>query len=521
VAAPAQAWSGRGAVAVRALSPRARAWAAFGLGVLLPLAFAPFGIYPLAALSLAGLFVLWEGASPRAAAGLAFRFGFGAFLVGLHWLYISLHTFGKAPLFISLPLMVALVAIMAGYLAAIGYAVNRFAPEPGVVRWLLVLPGAWTLDEWLRGWVLGGFPWLSLGYSQVDAPLAGLAPVAGVYAASFAVVLTAGALVALVRGTTRQKLVAGLAAASLWTAGLALRTVEWTEPAGEALDVALVQGAVTQDRKWLPEELEPTKALYRVLTEEHVDADIVIWPEAAVPQLLDEMGEYLAPILEDVRARGNALVFGVVEYEPSTQSYYNAVLGYDGEVARYRKRHLVPFGEFFPVPDFVRRWMRLMSLPYSDFARGGDAQPPLEILGQHIGVSICYEDAFGDELIGVLNRATLLVNVSNDAWFGGSVAPHQHLQIARMRALEAGRFLMRATNTGITALIGADGRVEKKIPQFDPGVLRGEVQPRTGLTPYARLGNWPVVMLALATFFVALVVRRTRLPGIRHAAHRS
>lgn len=506
--APAQASSGRGAVAARTCSPRARAWVAVGLGVLLPLAFAPFGIYPLAAISLAALFVLWEGASPREAAKLAFRFGFGAFLVGLHWLYISLHTFGKAPLFISVPLMLALVAVMAGYLAAIGYAVNRVWPQPGLVRWILVLPGAWTLDEWLRGWVLGGFPWLSVGYSQIDAPLAGLAPVGGVYAASFAVVLTAGALVALVRGTTTQKIVAVLAAASVWVAGAVLREVEWTEPAGEPLEVALVQGAITQDRKWLPEELEPTKALYRNLTEEHADADIVVWPEAAIPQLLDEMGEYLELILTDVHERGHALLFGVVEYEPSTRNYYNSVVGYDGEVARYRKRHLVPFGEFFPVPDFVRRWLRLMSLPYSDFARGSDAQPPLEILDQHIGVSICYEDAFGDELIGVLDRATLLVNVSNDAWFGGSVAPHQHLQIARMRALEAGRFLMRATNTGITALIAANGRVEKKIPQFDPGVLRGTVQPRRGLTPYARLGNWPVVILALATFLLPLLARR-------------
>jgi apolipoprotein N-acyltransferase len=252
-----------------------------------------------------------------------------------------------------------------------------------------------------------------------------------------------------------------------------------------------------------------------MLTEQHLDADLIVWPEAAVPQLLDEMATWLEPIFEMVSGRGKSLLFGVVEYDASTQSYYNAVLGYDGNISVYRKRHLVPFGEFFPVPAFVRKWLRLMSLPYTDFTHGDKSQPPLALDRQRIGVSICYEDAFGNELIGVLDSATLLANVSNDAWFGGSVAPHQHLQIARMRALEAGRYLMRTTNTGITAIIDAEGRVEKAIPQFDPAVLTGSVQPRTGLTPYARLGNWPVVLCTLLALAIAAGIPRwlRRTPG--------
>jgi len=490
-------------------SRRARRWVAFSLGVLLPLAFAPFGIYPVAPLCLAGLFLLWEGETPRAAAGQAFWFGFGAYLVGLHWLYISLHTFGKAPLFVSLPLMLGLIAVLSGYLAALAWTVNRLGAR-GLVRWIVLLPAAWTLVEWLRGWVLGGFPWLSLGYSQIDSPLSGLAPVAGVYALSFVVAANGGAIVALFRGGVRQRVVAVAVAAMSWLACGALRGVVWTDPSGEPVSVALVQGGITQDRKWLPEELEPTKTLYQKLTDEHLDADLIIWPEAAVPQLLDEMGDYLAPILELVHAHGHSIMFGVVEYDAATNSFYNSVLGYDGDFSRYRKRHLVPFGEFFPVPAFVRNWLRLMSLPYSDFAHGDPAQPPLAIGGEHIGMSICYEDAFGAELIGVLDRATLLANVSNDAWFGGSVAPHQHLQIGRMRALEAGRDLMRTTNTGITAIIGANGKVEKEIPQFDPAVLTGRVQPRTGLTPYARFGNWPVVLGALTALGLAAALARRR-----------
>jgi apolipoprotein N-acyltransferase len=489
-------------------SGRARRWVALGLGALLPLAFAPFGIYPLAPLCLAALFLLWEGESPRRAAGHAFWFGFGAYLVGLHWLYISLHTFGKAPLFVSLPLMLGLIAVLSGYLAAIGYVVNRFFVAQGLVRWLLLLPAAWTLVEWLRGWVLGGFPWLSLGYSQIDAPLSSLAPLGGVYAIGFVVAVSAGAVVALLRGNVRQRVIAVGATAVLWLVSAGLHGIDWTRPSGDPITVALVQGGITQDRKWQPEELEPTKALYQNLTEQHLDADLIVWPEAAVPQLLDEMGDYLAPILELVHGHGKSILLGVVEYDAASNSYYNSVLGYDGEFSRYHKRHLVPFGEFFPVPAFVRNWLRLMSLPYSDFAHGDPAQPPLAIGGQHIGMSICYEDAFGAELIGVLDRATLLANVSNDAWFGGSVAPHQHLQIGRMRALEAGRYLMRTTNTGITAIIGANGKVEKEIPQFDPAVLTGRVQPRTGLTPYARFGNWPVMLCVLLALGIAAVVRR-------------
>jgi apolipoprotein N-acyltransferase len=466
---------------------------ALALGMLLPLAFAPFDVRPLAPLCLAGLFLLWEDERPRVAAAQAFCFGFGAFLVGLHWLYISLHTFGKAPLVVALPLMLALIAVLAGYLAALGYLVNRWFPTRGLVRWLLVLPAAWCLVEWLRGWVLGGFPWLAIGYSQIDTPLAGLAPVAGVYALSFVAALTAGALVALVRGSTLQRTAGVALVAILWLASGALRAHEWTQSSGPRVSVALVQGGITQDRKWLPEELEPTKALYQALTEEHLDAELIVWPEAAVPQLLDELGDYLGPIFDDVRERGHAILLGAVEYDAAADKYYNSVIGYDGTLSRYRKRHLVPFGEFFPVPAFVRQWLRLMSLPYTDFARGDPGQAPLALDGQHIGVSICYEDAFGEELIGVLDRATLLANVSNDAWFGGSVAPHQHLEIARMRALEAGRYLVRVTNTGVTAVIAANGAVEQRIPQFDPGVLEGSVQPRTGLTPYARTGNVVIV----------------------------
>jgi apolipoprotein N-acyltransferase len=488
---------------------RARRWAAFGLGVLLPLAFAPFGIYPIAPLCLAGLFLLWEGETPRVAAAQAFWFGFGAYLVGLHWLYISLHTFGKAPLLVALPLMLGLIAVLSGYLAALAYVVNRFAVR-GLTRWVVLLPAAWTIVEWLRGWVLGGFPWLSLGYSQIDSPLSGLAPVAGVYAVSFVIAATGGGIVALLRGDVRQRVVAVAIAALSWLMCGALRGVDWTEPSGEPISVALVQGGITQDRKWLPEELEPTKALYQKLTEEYLDADLIIWPEAAVPQLLDELPDYLGPIFDLVQGHGKSILLGVVEYDDTSKSFYNAVLGYDGEFSLYRKRHLVPFGEFFPVPEFVRNWLRLMSLPYSDFAHGDPAQPPLAIGGQHIGMSICYEDAFGAELIGVLDRATLLANVSNDAWFGGSVAPHQHLQIGRMRALEAGRDLMRTTNTGITALIGANGKVEKEIPQFDPAVLTGRVQPRTGLTPYARFGNWPVILCAVSALGIAAALTRRK-----------
>lgn len=478
-------------------------------GLTFPLAFAPFGAWWYAPVVVALGAALWPALTPRQAAGAGFAFGAGAFLTGTYWLYISITIFGGAPPALSIFLMLGLVLVMAVYYAGTAWVVARLAR--GDARHLLwLLPAAWVTMEWLRGWLLSGFPWLSLGYSQTDGPLAGFVPVGGVYGGGLAVALVAAALIVLVR-EPRWRLPAAVIVLAVPAAGAGLGRIDWTGPAGEPLRAALVQGAITQDRKWLPEERAPTLALYRRLTLAEADADIIVWPEVAVPAETSQVAGYLAGIDRIMEARDASLLLGIMDYDEDLGGYSNSVLLLGPGEGIYRKRHLVPFGEYFPVPDFLREWMRLMSLPYTDTVAGPEQPELLEAAGERVALTICYEDAFGAEQLYAFPEATLLVNVSNDAWFGDSIAPHQHLQIARLRSLEAGRWQLRATNTGITAFIDPRGRIHALSPQFETAVLRARVQPRTGLTPYAATGNWPVVGICLALLAAgALAARRRR-----------
>jgi apolipoprotein N-acyltransferase len=297
--------------------------------------------------------------------------------------------------------------------------------------------------------------------------------------------------------------------AAIWGGGYALTFVDWTRPAGGPLSVALVQGAISQDLKWQEDNRERTLEIYRGLTNEALGARLIVWPESALPVLYHDAVPYLASIYKAAHARGSDLVFGLIRYDFGTGELHNGLMALGDREEWYYKRRLVPFGEFFPVPAFIRSWMRLRNLTYVDFVPGPAAQEPLHAAGQRLGATICYEDAYAAEQLVVLKDATLLVNVSNDAWFGDSTAPHQHLQISRMRALEAGRWLLRATNNGISAVIDPKGRVAARSRQFVPEILRAEVLPRTGLTPYAIVGNWPVLAACLLGLLIG-VVRRLR-----------
>ncbi len=478
--------------------------------------FAPFGLWWLAPLLLAVVLLLLEGAAVRERALRGFWFGFGMFTTGTYWLYISVHDFGGVMPPIAVVICGALILLMAAYLAAWAYLSGLVSAGQPVGQFLAVMPASWVGVEWLRGWLFSGFPWLSLGYGQIDGPLAAWAPVLGVHGVSLLVVLGAGALALLLVGSRRSR-IAGLsvlAGGALLTAVLTGR--EWTVPAGAPLEVALVQGGISQDRKWLLEELETTKALFRNLTLELDKADLIIWPEAAIPALAHEEEEYLRGLSELMKARQQELVLGILTFDFGTGEFRNSLLTLGGSTGVYHKRHLVPFGEYFPVPDFVRNVLRLMNLPYTDITPGLDGQRPLLVRGVALAPSICYEDAFGTELRDFLPEAGLLINVSNDGWFGDSIAPHQHLQMARFRALESGRFMLRSTNTGITAVIDPLGIVIRQGAQFKAVVVSATVQPRQGATPWIRFGNGPVLALSSLLLLAAaapirhLVTRRSR-----------
>ncbi|MGA0798850.1 MAG: apolipoprotein N-acyltransferase [Steroidobacteraceae bacterium] len=484
---------------------------ALAAGAALALAFAPFGYWPLAIVSPALLFFLWQDQTPRAAALIGFVFGVGTYGAGTYWLYISIHGFGQAPVWLALSLMAALVAIMACYSASLGYAAARWLPARGVWRWLVGLPAGWVLLEWVRGWFLSGFGWLSLGYSQTDTWLAAYAPIGGVPLVSWILLLGAGALVVLGRGSRREKRLALIVIVTPWLGGYGLKSFEWTQAEGDAVEIAIVQGAVSQDQKWLASNRDATLARYRDLTLQALGTPLIVWPEAAAPDLANNIVPYLQDLAAAAQGRDSALLMGLIRAEPGPGDeplYYNSILAYDQDVHWYDKHHLVPFGEFFPVPKFVRRWLRLMNLPYSDFTSGAKGQSPLEIAGLRLSASICYEDAYPSTQLGSARESTALVNVTNDAWFGRSTARHQHLQISRMRAIESGRYVIRAANDGISALIGPRGEIIAQAPDFEPAVLRGSVTPRVGVPPYLRLGNVPWVCFAVLTWFAAVLIRR-------------
>ncbi|MSQ18188.1 MAG: apolipoprotein N-acyltransferase [Betaproteobacteria bacterium] len=474
------------------------------LGALAVLGFAPFALWPLPILSLTGLIGLWAvHPTPRAAALLGFYFGLGHFLAGVSWVYVSLHTFGMMPAPLAAIATLAFCLILALYPGVVGFLCARWDVKRPAVA-LVMVPCMWASCEWLRGWFLSGFPWLSMGYSQIDTPLAGFAPIVGVYGISLLMVLLAALLFLVVRGSARQRIAAVAIGIVVYGAGALLMQTKWTTPAGAGLDVALLQGNVPQEMKFVPGRFESTLALYGRLIEQ-TNARLIVLPETAIPQFPEGIP---ATFIDRVKAHAQSnqgdVLIGLPTGDRRTQ-YFNSIVSIGTAPSQvYSKQHLVPFGEYIP-PGFG--WIeKILAIPLSDFTPGPATQTPLAVAGEQVAINICYEDAFGGEIIRQLPAATLLVNVSNVAWFGDSLAPLQHLQIARMRALEAGRYMLRATNSGVTAIIDERGRLVQALPAFTEGVLVGLVQGFQGATPYARLGDW-IVLVALALALIVIAWR--------------
>jgi apolipoprotein N-acyltransferase len=471
--------------------------AALLAGAAMPLAFAPYGWWPVAILSLAVLFRLWIGLSPRHALLRGGLFGLGMFGFGIAWVQISLHQFGLPSFAFSVGVTALLVMVMAVYPALVGYVAQRWFNARLTVALLLVMPSLWTLGEWLRGWLFTGFPWLSVGYGQIDGPLAAFAPVAGVFSVSFVASLFAGALALLPLNRTPAATVFALLAAVV----AALSFVQWTHSDGAPVRVVLVQGGIEQSQKWDPQMLEKTLTLYRTLSESHWGtARLIVWPETAIPAFGSEAKDFIAEMNDRAAKAGTDILIGVPlddrDASGRISEYFNSIIVLGSNVGRYDKRHLVLLGEYPPFPSVLMPILRNLDIPMSEFSHGRPDQPPLSAAGLKLAPSICFEDAFGEELIDFLPDSQLLVNVSNDAWFGDSLAPHQHLQMARMRALETGRYLLRATNNGISAIVDPAGDIVRRSPQFIAHVLVGEVQPFSGATPYVALGNTPIVLIA-------------------------
>lgn len=471
-------------------------------GAALTAAFAPHDLWWLAVLCPAVLMALWTRAeTAREGALLGFAFGLGLYAAGTWWLYISIRGFGQAPVWVALLVMSALVLIMAAWQALLGYMVLRWLSPRSTAGCLLLMPAAWVMVEWWRGWFLSGFPWLSLGYSQTDTWLAGLAPIGGVHLLSLALLFCAGGLVHLwlARGVVRW--LALVALLLPWTIGLSLRDVAWTKEAGPARSVAILQGAIPQDMKWLLSNEQNILDIYARLHRDALGANLIVWPESSLPDLANLYADYIGTVWSAAQRRNSAVLMGVIrETQRAGESepiYFNSLLGMGkGEPVFYDKRHLVPFGEYFPVPAWIRNWMRLMNLPYSDFTHGSSRQAVFDLAGMRLAASICYEDAYPAMLLAEMRESQALVTVTNDSWFGRSGARYQHLQIARMLALQSRRYLLRAANDGVSAVVNPWGQVVSEAPEFTQAVLRGSLTPRQGVTPYLRVGNWLAIGVA-------------------------
>lgn len=484
-------------------------------GTLTTLSLAPFDIWPLALLSVALLYLGLRETGPTQAAQRGWCYGFGLFASGVSWVYVSIHDFGAASPPLAGLLTLGFVAGLALFFALLGWLwVRLLRNRHSALGDALAFAALWLAFDALRGWLLTGFPWLYIGYSQLDGPLSGLAPVGGVWLLSFAIALSATLLVALPRlRADKPRLLAGvLLLIAPWLTGLALKDRAWTQDKGEPLSVVAVQGNVEQSMKWDPKKLEMQLLLYRDMTFRSRPADLIVWPETAVPILKEHAEGYLAMMAGFAEQRGSALITGVPVRQPNADGelrYYNGLTTAGDGAGTYLKQKLVPFGEYVPLQELLRGLIAFFDLPMSDFARGEPGQPLLQARGLQIAPYICYEVVYPEFAAGLAAQSDLLLTVSNDAWFGRSIGPLQHLQMAQMRALEAGRWMIRATNNGITVLIDPYGRITEQVPQFEQAVLYGEVTPMQGLTPYLCWRSWPLIAACVLLLGWALVRRKS------------
>lgn len=472
---------------------------AFIAGALNVLAFAPFALFPIAFISLGILvWLLWEQ-NPKQAFKTGYSFGLGFMGFGIFWMHISISQFGGIGLAFGVFLTLAFIAFIAMYYGLWAWLWIKYASSlSSSFRLLIALPASWVFIEWVRSWFLTGFPWLSQGYGQIDGWLAGFGPFAGVFFMSWLTLLVVGLLVwAIVQREKMLWAIAGIIV--IFGLGYGLFKYDFTQSKGDPIQVSMVQANIQQSAKWRKENLLKIVKTYVGLTDDVWDkSDLIIWPETAIPAFAHHLQDsLLTPLQHRAEETNTGMILGVPIWDKESGYYYNSMLNLSNQREAYFKRHLVPFGEFMPLRDWVRPMMSWLHIPMSNFSYGNQATSLLPVGKWQAGISICYEDAFGDEAVDALPGADFLINASNDAWFGDSIAPHQHLQMARMRALETGRYMLRSTSTGITAVIDHKGRELARIPQFESTVLTHPAQVMQGATPYVVWGNGLVLILIL------------------------
>lgn len=474
-------------------------------GLLLTLAFSPFEHNYLAPVSVGILIFLWENQKPSRAAWRGFLFGIGWFVSGASWIYISIHTFGHTHALVAIIMTALFCFLMAFYPALKGYIVTRYFFLKNGWHYFFYIPAVWVLLEWIRSWFLSGFPWLQIGVSQVDSVLSGIAPIGGVYAVSFFTVLCGSAIVFMFQ--SRQTRLTLLTLFFIFITCLVFKQIHWTRPTGKAINVSLLQGNIAQDAKWDENQLWKILDTYWQLTEKSWGTPLIIWPENAIPMLQSGVQSFISRLDAAAKQHHSTVWVGLPIDDPHRDNtYYNGVLSLGLSTGYYYKRQLVPFGEYLPFERYLRGMINFFSIPMSNFRPGPDKQANLMVAGISLAVLICYESVYLNRVLAMLPDAQLLASVSNDAWFGHSLAPYQHLQINRMRSIETGRFQLIATNDGMTAVIDDKGRIKQALPPFKEGTLQTKVPAMEGATPLIRTGNI-TPLICFFILFITLLMR--------------
>jgi len=486
-------------------------WAAMvavAIGALQTLTFAPFDWWPLGPVSILLLtWLVWY--RDRGLFRLGWLLGLGLFGTGASWVYVSIHEFGNTAAPLATFLTSLFVAGLALFPALTLWSLGKLAPSQSNRR-LWLLPAVWVLGDWFRSWLLTGFPWLYLGTSQVDGPLAGWAPILGVYGVTLLIAATGtllfGAWRRLRRGHRGGAVVCLTVMLVPWLCGPLLNRIDWTHPDGKPLRVAAAQGNIPQLIKWNPKFLTHQIQTYLKLTRHQWDRDLILWPETAIPLPQDDAQAIIKHIRRKLGPR-STLLTGIPWYgydaRAGRNAFHNSIMAIGDGSGIYHKQKLVPFGEYVPLEKYLRGVIAFFDLPMSDFTPGPPHQRPLKVDGYRVHPFVCYEIAYPDFVADRVSGTAFIVNISNDGWFGHSLGPLQHLQIVRMRALETRRDILRGTNNGITALINRHGDVVKRAPRFTEATLTGTLTPVKGNTPFMETGSWPMIILSLVLVVLA------------------
>ena len=441
-----------------------------------------------------------------------YLYGLGMFGAGTSWIFNSLYDFGNAPWIAATVITLIGILVLSLFTAAVTklYVLLGRGTNSSIAQ-LLLFTSLWVLFEWLRSWVLTGFPWLLMGHVLVDSPLAGIIPILGVFGGSTVIALIACGLFQALKAALKYQIRWFIFLAVFIFSNSMLYGIEWTNKAsGQAITVAAVQANIPFAMKWDKSRRNEVYQAYVDLTRQHWNSDIVVWPETAIPTFYRVANQDFIPLFEqELKQQNVELISGVFTYEPGSERIFNSLVTLGTEVQIYNKKHLVPFGEYLPFRWLFEFFRNLVTIPMSDLS-AGEGSSIVTMKQIPIGVSICYEAAYGHEINWALPRAQLLINVTNDAWFGDSLAPHQHLQIARTRSLETGRYMVRAANTGISAIIDAQGRITTQSGQFVDEIVVDDVWPMSGSTPFTRWGNWAIISsLSIMLLLILLNLRQS------------